>query len=40
MFYGIMEEIINISKIKLLQLKDAIDQYKNEVRKLRIELGS
>jgi hypothetical protein len=35
-----MEEIINISKSKLLELKNAIDQYKNEIRKIRVELGS
>lgn len=39
-FFQVMEEIISISKSKLLQLKNAIDQYKNEVRKIRVGLGS
>ncbi|CAE6501094.1 conserved hypothetical protein [Candidatus Nitrosotenuis uzonensis] len=36
-----MEEIISISKSKLLQLRNAIDQYKNEIKKIKeVDLGS
>jgi len=34
-----MEEIIRIPKSKLLELKKSIDQYKNEIKKLRLDIA-
>lgn len=33
-----MEELVHISKSKLLELKRIIDEYKNEIKKIRENL--
>jgi len=34
-----MEEIIRIPKNKLLELKKSMDQYKNEIKKIRLDIS-